>query len=361
MTILRFQLFLLLSILSILDPINTKVSIRDTFPLKEFHKARQRLQGIAYHTPLQYSQSLSEKFDCNVFVKREDLQIVRSYKIRGAYNKMSTTSRELLDKGVVAASAGNHAQGVAFSCNRLKVHCKIFMPSQTPLQKVNKVRNFGKEWVEIILSGINFDEAFKFADEYTQKTGSTFVHPFDDIKVITGQGTAALEILEDADLPIDYVFAAIGGGGFLSGVSAVFSQYSPETKLIGVEPTGAASMKASFDAGKRVKLEKMDAFVDGAAVGYPGALTFDILTQILTEILVIPEGKVCTTILELYNDEGIIAEPAGALSIAALDGYRENIRGKTIVVVISGGNNDINRSEEIKRRSKEYEETQKTN
>lgn len=344
-----FYVILLMSV------VHSKFSLKAMFPLKEFLKARQRLQGIAYHTPLQYMQGLSEKYDCNIYVKREDLQIVRSYKIRGAYNKMSTTSKELLDKGVVAASAGNHAQGVALSCQKLGVHCKIFMPVTTPQQKISKVRNFGKSWVDIILIGENFDQAFKAAEDYLKESGSTFVHTFNDVKVITGQGTTALEILDDIDLPIDYIFGAIGGGGFLSGVSAVMKQYSPETKIVGVEPSGAASMYASFKANKIVALETMDPFVDGAAIGKPGENTFKVLKESLEEILVVPEGKVCTTILELYNDEGIVAEPAGALSIAALDYYREKIRGKTVVVVISGGNNDINRAEEIKRRSKEYE------
>lgn len=269
---------------------------------------------------------------------------------------MSTTSKELLDRGVVAASAGNHAQGVAFSCHRLKVSCKIFMPANTPLQKVNKVKNFGKDKVEIILVGNDFDECFSAAWSYKMKTSSTFVHPYDDVKIITGQGTAALEILEDADLPIDYLFAAIGGGGFLSGTSAVFHHLSPETTIVGVEPAGAASMHNAFEAKKVISTLITDAFVDGAAVGVPGQYTYGVLSQTLEEVLVIEEGKVCTTILELYNEEGIVAEPAGALSIAALDMYKERIKGKTVVVVISGGNNDISRSEEIKRRSKEYEE-----
>ena len=348
------QIVLLIGALAL--SVNANINLKAMFPVKEFLKARQRLQGIAYHTPLQYMQSLSEQYDCNVYLKREDLQIVRSYKIRGAYNKMSQTSRALLDKGVVAASAGNHAQGVAFSCSRLKVKCKIFMPKETPNQKVNKVKNFGKEWVEVVLVGKNFDEAFKSAWDYMEKIGNIFVHPFDDPKIITGQGTAALEILEDIDLPIDYLFAGIGGGGFLSGASLVFKHYSPETKIIGVEPSGAASMWLSFQLNKITALKEMDPFVDGCAVGKPGVITFEVLKQNLEDLLVVPEGKTCTTIMQLYNNEGIVAEPAGALGISALDYYREQIKGKTIVVVVSGGNNDINRSEEIKRRSSEYEQ-----
>lgn len=232
------------------------------------------------------------------------------------------------------------------------------MPAQSPKQKINKVKGFGREYIEIILIGKNFDEAFAAADEYTRRTSSTFVHPFNDLKVIAGQGTVGLEIIEDIDLPIDYLFGAIGGGGFISGVSSLFRQLSPETKIIGVEPTGAASMFQSLQAGVPTQFQNLDPFVDGAAVGKPGDLTLDICKQTLTEIIVVPEGKVCTTILELYNDEGIVVEPAGALTIASLDFYKDKIKGKTIVVVISGGNNDVNRTEEIQRRSKEYEQKQ---
>lgn len=320
---IKMKMLKLLTISLLLAAGVMTVDIEKELPVKTFYETRQRLQGIAYHTPLQYMSGLSEKYDCNVFVKREDLQVVRSYKIRGAYNKMSTTPRELLDKGVVCASAGNHAQGVAFSCSRLKVNCKIFMPAPTPAQKINKVKGFGREYVEIILTGKNFDEAFAAADQYTKNNESVFVHPFNDLKVIAGQGTTGLEIIEDIDLPIDYIFGAIGGGGFLSGVSALFKQLSPETKIIGVEPSGAASMYTSFQMGRVNQLKELDPFVDGAAVGKPGDLTFDILRQTVEEILVIPEGKVCTTILELYNEEGIVTEPAGALTIASLDFYKE--------------------------------------
>lgn len=331
------------------------VNIERDLPLEGFYKAREGLKGIAEHTPLQYMAGLSERYDCNVFVKREDLQVVRSYKIRGAYNKMSNTPRPLLEKGVVAASAGNHAQGVAFSCNMLKIYCKIFMPEPTPNQKINKVKNFGRQFVEVILVGKNFDYAFRAAVDYVRENGSTFVHPFNDLQVITGQGTAALEILEDIDLPIDYFFAAIGGGGFISGTATIMKYLSPETKIIGVEPTGAASMYESIQKGEPTQLPEIDPFVDGAAVGCPGTNTFSIVSQLVEDIIVVPEGKVCTTMLELYNDEGIIAEPAGALTISSLDFYKDKIKGKTIVVAISGGNNDINRDEEIKRRSQEYE------
>lgn len=356
MTKIQKKFFLIASLLIL--QIQGKIDIPSVLPVKKFLESRERLQGIAYQTPLQYMAGLSEKYDCNIFVKREDLQVVRSYKIRGAFNKMSTTPREELNKGVVAVSAGNHAQGVAFSCKRLRVKCKIFMPEPTPLQKFNKVKKFGGDWVEIILTGKDFDGAFSAGDAYTKKTGSTFVHPFNDLGVILGQGTVGLEILQDIDQPIDFLFGPIGGGGFLSGVSALFSQLTPETKIIGVEPAGAASMYNSLKLGRITQFQNMDPFVDGCAVGLPGSLTFDILGQTVEEILVVPEGKVCTAILELYNNEGIVTEPAGALQIAALDYYKDKIKGKTVVAVISGGNNDINRTDEIKRRSQQYEAEQ---
>ena len=350
------QLLITLTTTALLTtPTTQLINIKQSLPLENFIKAKKLLKGIATHTPLQYMPALSERYDCNVFLKREDLQVVRSYKIRGAFNKMSNTPRELLDNGVVAASAGNHAQGVAFSCNRLKVYCEIFMPANTPNQKINKVKNFGREFVKIILTGDNFDKAYKAAKKACDDQGKTFVHPFNDLKVMTGQGTVALEILEDMELPIDYFFGAIGGGGFLSGVSTVMSYLSPETKIIGVEPAGAASMALSIEKGRPTQIPFMDPFVDGAAVGIPGELTFGVISQLASDILVVPEGKVCTTMLEMYNDEGIITEPAGALTIASLDMYREKIKGKTIVVAVSGGNNDINRDDEIKRRSREYE------
>lgn len=234
-----------------------------------------------------------------------------------------------------------------------------FHAGDHPDAKNQKVKKFGGDWVEIILTGKDFDGAFTAGDTYTKKTGSTFVHPFNDIDVIIGQGTVGLEILQDIDQPIDYIFGGIGGGGFMSGVSALFKQLTPETKIIGVEPAGAASMYNSLKLGKITQFENMDPFVDGCAVGLPGTITFDILGQTIEEIIVVPEGKVCTSILEMYNNEGIVTEPAGALPIAALDYYKDKIKGKTVVAVISGGNNDINRTDEIKRRSSEYEAQQR--
>lgn len=323
--------------------------------LDNIYLAAERLQGIASHTPLQESLNLSDRYEATIYLKREDLQVVRSYKIRGAYNKMASLSAEALAKGVVCASAGNHAQGVAYACRKMGVQGIIFMPTTTPNQKIKQVRMFGKEFVQIELIGDTYDDAYNAAVAYVNTHDSTFVHPFDDVLVMEGQGTVGLEILRDATGKIDYLLMAIGGGGLASGVSTVFKQLSPKTKLIGVEPMGSPSMKISLDEGHVVALDKIDKFVDGAAVKRPGDMTFAICRKNLDRVLLVPEGKVCTTILKLYDEEAIVAEPAGALTIAALDLLKDEIRGKNVVCLVSGGNNDITRTEEIKERSLLYE------
>lgn len=326
------------------------------FPqLTDIIEAKQKLNAILSNTPLIQNYNLSEKFGANVLLKREDLQMVRSYKIRGAYNKMKSLSREELEKGVVCASAGNHAQGVAFSCNKLGVKGRIYMPTTTPKQKVQQVKMFGGKYVETVMVGDTFDDSSNSAIAYAAENGLPFIHPFDDPKIIEGQATVGLEIVENSSSPIDYVFVPIGGGGLASGVGAYFKQVSPATKIIGVEPLGAASMKAAIKKGGVVELEQIDKFVDGAAVKKVGALTYGICSEVLDDVVAVPEGKVCTTILDLYNQNAIVAEPAGALAIAALDQYRDRIKGKTVVCIVSGSNNDITRMEEIRERSLLYE------
>ncbi|OIK15701.1 threonine dehydratase [Bacillus sp. MUM 116] len=306
-------------------------------------------------TPLQYNAILSERYECNVYLKREDLQSVRSFKIRGAYNRIKKLSGEEVQNGIICASAGNHAQGVAYSCHLLKINGKIFMPSTTPKQKVNQVKFWGREDVEIVLVGDTFDDAYEKAMECCKAENRTFIHPFDDFDVIAGQGTVAVELLNDCQDPVDYLFAAIGGGGLVSGVGTYLKQYSPNTKIIGVEPMGAPGMKESLSKGKVTSLKEIDSFVDGAAVKTVGAHTFEICKDLVENIVVVPEGKVCTTLISLYNENAIVVEPTGALSIAALDYYKEQIKGKTVVCIVSGGNNDIGRMQEIKERSKMYE------
>lgn len=317
--------------------------------------ANQLLKDIVAHTPLQKNDRLSEKYDCHVYIKREDLQHVRSFKLRGAYYKMKRIETEARKKGIVCASAGNHAQGVAFACANLDIDGKIFMPQTTPRQKVNMVKMFGRDRIEIILVGDTFDDCFESAVELMEKEKRIFIHPFNDKDIIAGQGTVAVEIMNDIEEPIDYVFASIGGGGLMSGISTYIKNLSPHTKMIGAEPAGAASMKASIDAQKVVPLATIDKFVDGAAVKCVGNLNYDICNNYLENIVSVPEGKVCTAILDLYNEHAIIAEPAGALPIAALDFYKNEIKGKCVVCVISGGNNDIGRMQEIKEKSMIYE------
>lgn len=326
------------------------------FPqIKNISQAKIRLNDVILHTPLQKNINLSEEFDANIFLKREDLQLVRSYKLRGAYNKIAQLSAEELEKGVVCASAGNHAQGVAYSCRELGISGKIYMPATTPKQKIRQVEMFGKDNVKVILEGDTYDDSYQLAMEDCQKTGMIFIHPFDDQDIIEGQATVGLEIQQDTKEQIDYLFIPIGGGGLAAGVGAYFKQVSPTTKIIGVEPAGAPSMQRSIEAGKVTVLDKIDKFVDGAAVQKVGDITFEICKEVVDQIQPVPEGKICTKILELYNRDAIVIEPAGALSIAALDFFKEEIKGKNVVCIVSGSNNDITRTEEIKERSLLYE------
>ena len=319
-----------------------------------FDDAAQRLKDTVVRTPLTYNSNLSRKYACNVYLKREDLQVVRSYKLRGAYNMMCTLSKEQQQCGVVCASAGNHAQGFAYSCKKLGIQGVVFMPVITPRQKIEQTKMFGGNNIEIKLAGDTFDDCAMVAKSYTTEHNMVFIPPFDDYRIIEGQGTVAVEILEDQH-DIDYVFVPVGGGGLAAGIGAYFKTCSPHTKIIGVEPEGAASMKAAMKAGHPVTLEHIDNFVDGAAVKRVGDISFEICRDVLDEIQLVAEGKVCTTILELYNKDAIVVEPAGALSIAALENNAAEIKGKKVVCIVSGSNNDIDRMPEIKERSLQYE------
>lgn len=317
-------------------------------------EALERIKDVINRTPLQYNQQLSERFGANVYLKREDLQVVRSYKLRGAFNKISRLDSGQRTKGVVCASAGNHAQGVAFSCKKMGIKGVIFMPEPTPRQKVSQTEMFGNGYIEIVLIGDTFDDCQAAALAYTEQHGMTFIPPFDDLDIIEGQGTVGVEILQD--LPdVDIVIIPIGGGGLGSGTGHYLRKTKPDTKLFGVEPEGAASLKAAIKHGKPITLENINRFVDGAAVKRIGDLTYLFCSTILDDVRLIPEGKICTSILELYNKDAIVAEPAGALAVAALDFYREEIKGKNVVCIISGGNNDIDRMGEIKELSLLYE------
>lgn len=320
----------------------------------DFQNAVERLKPVVNKTPLAYSHNLSRRYGCEIYLKREDLQVVRSYKLRGAYNLMSSLPAEQVVKGVVCASAGNHAQGFAFSCKKLRVKGTVFMPVITPQQKVQQTKLFGEDFIDIKLVGDTFDDCAIAAKEFTAQNNLTFIPPFDHLRIIEGQSTVGVEIVEEQD-NIDFVFMPVGGGGLAAGVGSYFKTFSPKTRLIGLEPQGAPSMKAAFEAGQPVTLENIERFVDGAAVKRVGDLNYTICREVLDQIELVPEGKVCTTILKLYNEEAIVVEPAGALSIAALDLFAEQIRGKKVVCIISGGNNDIDRMQEIKERSLQYE------
>jgi len=322
--------------------------------LKDVRKAAHILKEVVSVTPLLKNANCSNTFDANILLKREDLQQVRSYKIRGAFNKISSLSKIEKSKGIVCASAGNHAQGAAFACHKLNIEGTIYMPSPTPKQKIEQVKMFGGNSVEIVLIGDSYDDAEKAARKACDKLGKTFIHPFDDEKVIEGQATIGLEILEQTRQPIDYVIVPVGGGGLASGLSSVFKMLSPETKIIGVEPEGAPSMKRSIEQGKVVTLDTIEKFVDGAAVKKVGTKTFEICKENLHSIITVPEGKVCQAILDLYNKDAIVVEPAGALTITALDFLQEEIKGKTVVCIVSGSNNDITRTPEIKERALLY-------
>ena len=322
--------------------------------IKDIRKAADVLKNISSVTPLLKNINYSTKYDATILLKREDLQQVRSYKIRGAFNKISSLSVTENKKGIICASAGNHAQGVAYACRKLGIKGAIYMPLTTPNQKVEQVKMFGGDVVEIILIGDTFDDANSAAKKACDKKGKIFVHPFDDEKVIEGQATIGLEILEQSNEPIDYVIVPVGGGGLAAGLSAAFKKLSPKTKIIGVEPEGAPSLKTSIEQNKVVTLATIDKFVDGAAVKKVGEKNFQICKDNLDRILTVPEGKICETILELYNKDAIVVEPAGALTTAALDLLKSEIKDKTVVCIVSGSNNDITRTPEIKERALLY-------
>ncbi len=335
------------------------------FDVKMVEEAREHLRGVARETPLQFHAGLSHHFGAKIYLKREDLQIVRSYKLRGAYNRMRLLTPAEKRRGIVCASAGNHAQGVAFSCKQLKTRGIIFMPRNTPRQKIDRVHNLGGSFVTVELFGDTFDEAFGEAKSASQKKQMVFVHPFNDPFVIAGQGTVGVEILEQLSAKggsasggkeqIDLVVVPIGGGGLCAGLGSYMKWRSPATKIIGAEPAGAPSMSEAIKAGKVVTLEKIDTFVDGAAVRTVGDLTFNLSKKVLEKLILVPEGKVCETMISLYQRDGIVAEPAGALAIASLEQIGKSLKGKTVVCIVSGGNNDISRYPEVIERSLVYQ------
>lgn len=328
---------------------SVKASYQPT--IQAVQKASENLTNVALKTPLIKNDRYSREYGANIFFKREDLQLVRSYKIRGAYHKISSLSEEQRLRGIVCASAGNHAQGVALSCKLLQIQGVIYMPSPTPKQKIDQVKMFGEDFIEVVLIGDSFDDASYAAKLHCEQLQKTFIPPFDDEKIIEGQATVGLEIMAQSHVAIDYIFVPVGGGGLSAGLSAYVKQISPQTTIIGAEPHGAPSMSTSIKIGKNTTLEAIDNFVDGAAVKRVGDLNFALCNQFLDDMVTVPEGKICQVILDLYNKDATVLEPAGALSISVLDDFREEIKGKNIVCVISGSNNDITRTAEIKERA----------
>ena len=322
--------------------------------LKGVRDASENLQGVSVLTPLVINERLSNDLNCKIYLKREDLQQVRSFKIRGAFNKIrSIDSDYLKNKTLVCASAGNHAQGFAYSCNKLKIYGKIYMPVTTPKQKIERVKIFGGEFVEVILIGDNFDDAqYEAQKQNTDK--HLFVHAFDDINVIEGQGTIGLEILDQVDKHFDYLIVPVGGGGLISGIITVFKELSPKTKIIGVEAEGAPAMSKSLKGGKIIELDSINNFVDGVSIKKIGKIPFEICKNYLDEILLVPEGKICQTILDLYNKDGIVVEPAGAIGISALELNKKMFKDKNVGVLVCGGNNDFTRMAEIRERALFY-------
>jgi threonine dehydratase len=314
-----------------------------------------RLQGVIIRTPVEHSARLSEKLGVPVLLKREDVQIGRSYKARGAYNLISTLSAKDQQRGVVCASAGNHAQGLAFSCAVLQLKGRVYLPATTPRQKRERIRAIGGAWVEVVIAGSTYDESGAAAQEDSAQTGAVYVHPFDDPRTIAGQGTVAIELTEQLDSPIDTVVVPVGGGGLIAGVALWMKDRYPAIRIVGVEPAGAASMTAALAHGGPAPLAELDTFVDGAAVGRVGNLTYPVVRDLVDEMVTVPEGAVCTEMLDLYQSEGIIAEPAGALASAAALRFLGRRPEGPVVCLVSGGNNDVSRYTEVVERSLLYE------
>lgn len=338
----------------------------DQFPLSPelIAQASDILSEVVEKTPVMLSERLSDLIGLPVYLKREDMQKCRSFKVRGAYFRMSTLSEEERRRGVVCASAGNHAQGLAYACAQLKVRGTIYLPSNTPKQKRQRIETIGGDWVEQVIVDGTFDRANAQAQEAARHSGRTYVHPYDDPCTIAGQGTIAVELEEQVLSEAAAVLVPVGGGGLLSGIATWIRSRFPDIKIYGVEPTGAASMAAAMEADQIVSLPTVDPFVDGTAVGRAGELPYSIVKELVDDILVVPEGAVCTEMLDLYHSDGVIAEPAGALASAAARMYfsdaeqrNELLGGKegAIVAIVSGGNNDMTRYAEIMERSLRHE------
>ncbi|MBS5918363.1 MAG: threonine ammonia-lyase IlvA [Varibaculum cambriense] len=326
-----------------------------TVTAKDIDVAAGVLAKVATKTPLQKSERLSEEVGRPVYLKREDLQICRSFKVRGAYVRMAAMDEDERAAGVVCASAGNHAQGVAYACAHLGIKGTIFLPASTPRQKRKRIATIGGKWVEPVIVGGDFDEANRVAAAAAKEGGKVYVHPYDDPYTIAGQGSIAVDL--DSQLPedTDMILIPVGGGGLIAGMATWLKAHRPGIRIVGVESAGAASMKAALEAGNPVSLERVDSFVDGTAVGRAGDLTYQVVRDLVDDIVVVPEGAVCTEMLDLYHSEGVIAEPAGALASAAARNFLPQIPNGSVVCLVSGGNNDLSRYAEVTERSGRYE------
>ena len=322
--------------------------------IENIRNASNKLADVVIKSPLEKNLKLNSNFSSNIYLKREDLQQVRSFKIRGALNKILSLSDSESSKGIVCASAGNHAQGFAFACKMLNIDGNVFMPIHTTKQKIQQVEKFGGDKIKIKLVGHNFGQAYAEALSFCKKNAKIFIHPFDDLKVIEGQATVFLEIIDQANFDIDYIFIPIGGGGLISGAINVFKQLSPKTKIIGIEPLGAPAMKTSINNNKNTTLKSIDGFVDGAAVKRVGEISFNFCKKYLDDLILIDEGEICQSILDLEKYHSIVAEPAGAMSNAALNIYSSKIINKNVVCIICGGNNDNSRMPEIQERASNW-------
>lgn len=317
-------------------------------------QAAERLSAVVRRTPLERNERLSAMTGATIWLKREDLQPVRSYKIRGAYNLIAQLSAEQRAAGVVCASAGNHGQGVAFASARLSIRSRIFVPATTPRQKRERIVALGEGWAELVVTGDSYDDAAAAAGEEAASTGAVVVPAFDDERTIAGQGTVAKEVADQLGHAPDVLVVPVGGGGMIAGCLTYLAERHPGTRVIGAEPAGAASMAAALTAGGPVELETMDTFVDGAAVRRTGEATYQVVSRRAPELYAVPEGRICSEMLSLYQTEGIVTEPAGALAAASL-GLFDLEPGQDVVVIVSGGNNDVSRYAEIVERSLVYE------
>ena len=323
---------------------------------KKSQETARALRKLFDPTPLQRNDYLSVLYEADIWLKREDLSPVRSYKLRGAFNAM----RKFLANApsqthFVCASAGNHAQGVAYACRYFGVRGTIFMPVTTPQQKIDKTRNFGAGVVDIVLLGDYFDQTLLAAQGFCQDKGAHFLSPFDDNDVIEGQATVAVELYEQLGKAPDLVILPVGGGGLSAGVTSYLREVAPHTAYYFVEPKGGASMTAALAAGHPVALSQVNSFVDGAAVARMGEKTFERLKWVVPEqVLLAPEDRICMTMLMMLNIEGIVLEPAGALSVDVLPQLAQQIKGKTVILVTSGGNFDFERLPEVKERAQRF-------